>query len=81
MQRGVSLERVVSELEALDPDSQETPEQDPAALIDYIVSRHHAYVRQSLPVIQQHLAKVVAAHGARHAELGFIEVEFSKVAE
>ena len=79
-QRGISLVEVLSELEALDPGSRERVEDDPAALVDYIVSRHHAYVRTSLPVIQAHLAKVVFAHGANHTELSFIEAAFSKVA-
>ena len=38
-------------------------------------------MRQSLPLIQEHLAKVVAAHGSRHSELAFIESQFSKVAD
>jgi regulator of cell morphogenesis and NO signaling len=81
LKRGVSLTRVVSELEALDPESRQTPVQDPAALIDHIVSRHHAYVRESIPAIRQHLAKVVAAHGSRHPELSFVEAQFSKIAD
>jgi len=78
--RGVSVERVVSEIEALDPAAREAPEQDPVTLIDHIVSRHHAYVREMIPAIQHHLAKVAAAHGARHPELPFIEAKFSTVA-
>ncbi len=78
--RGVSVEQVAAELETLDPGPRQTPEQDPAALVEHIVSRHHAYVRTSIPVIQQHLAKVVAAHGARHSELPFVDMQFSKVA-
>jgi regulator of cell morphogenesis and NO signaling len=78
--RGISVERVVSELEALDPASRETPEQDPTALIKHIISRHHSYVRESMPIIQQHLAKVSAAHGARHPELPFVEARFSNLA-
>jgi regulator of cell morphogenesis and NO signaling len=79
-QRGIDVEAVVAELEALDPGSREAPEQDPATLVEHIVSRHHAYVRGSIPVIQQHLTKVAAVHGARHAELLFIETQFAKVA-
>jgi len=79
-QRGVSVEEVAAELEALDPESRDTPAQDPAALVDHIVSRHHAYVRAAIPVIQQHLAKVAAVHGARHSELTFVDAQFSKVA-
>ena len=79
--RGVCLEQVVAELEPLSPSSRQTPTVDPIALIAHIVDTHHAYVRQSIPIIQQHLAKVVAAHGARHAELASIEKEFSTVAQ
>jgi regulator of cell morphogenesis and NO signaling len=78
---GVNLATVVSELEALDPESRELSVQTPAALIDHIVSRHHGYVREAIPAIQQHLTKVVAAHGARHAELPFIEARFARLAE
>ena len=78
--RGVSVERVISELEALNPETRAMPEQDPATLIDYIVSRHHTYVRSSMPAIQQHLAKVATVHGARHPELPFVEAKFSKIA-
>ncbi|MEO5742864.1 MAG: hemerythrin domain-containing protein [Vicinamibacterales bacterium] len=71
---------VLSDLETLDPDAREIPGDDPVMLVDYIVATHHAYIRESAPVIQQHLAKVVAAHGARHSELPLIESQFSKVA-
>jgi len=40
-QRGISLVEVLSELEALDPGSRGRVEDDPAALVDYIVSRQH----------------------------------------
>ena len=78
--RGVSVDRVVSDLEALDPEGRDEPEHDPGALIDYIIVRHHAYVREVIPHIQQHLAKVVSAHAARHPELPFVESKFSTIA-
>lgn len=80
LERGLDVERVLSELEALDPAARDAPEQDPVALIDYIVSTHHGYVRDAIPAIQSHLAKVAAAHGARHQELPFVEAKFSQVA-
>ena len=79
-QRGISLVAVLSELEALDPESHDRVADDPVALVDYIVFRHHSYVRASLPVIQEHLTKVVAAHGANHTELTGVDAEFAKVA-
>ena len=79
-QRGVSVDSVLSDLEALGPASPDRPDQDLGALVDHIVSRHHAYVRATTPVIQAHLSKVAAAHGARHRELHFIERAFTSVA-
>jgi regulator of cell morphogenesis and NO signaling len=38
-------------------------------LIDQIVQRHHAYVRQESPRLQQLFAKVAPKHGERHPEL------------
>ena len=80
-ERGIDVQRVLSDLQALDPASGETPEQNLPKLIDYIVSRHHAYIRESMPVVQQHLGKVVAAHGERHSELALVATEFSRVSE
>jgi regulator of cell morphogenesis and NO signaling len=38
-------------------------------LVDHIVSTHHAYVRNAMPTIALHLAKLVSVHGERHPEL------------
>jgi regulator of cell morphogenesis and NO signaling len=34
-------------------------------LVDYIVLKHHVYVKQAMPVIYQHLERVVTKHGDR----------------
>ena len=49
------------------------------ALADYIVGRHHEYVREHLPVIDGHLAKLVAVHGDRHPELRQIAGHFTEL--
>ena len=41
----------------------------PDELIDYIVTKHHAYVRDALPTIAAHTAKIAHVHGERHPEL------------
>ena len=79
-QRGIDVHRVIAEIEALNPGAHETPADNPVALISHIISRHHNYVRQSLPRIHEHLAKAVAAHGGRHPELALIQSEFTKIA-
>jgi regulator of cell morphogenesis and NO signaling len=68
-QGNVDLATVVAELEGLESAEVGVPSEDPAELVSHILARHHAYVRSSVPVIEAHLAKVVAAHGERHPEL------------
>jgi regulator of cell morphogenesis and NO signaling len=48
-------------------------------LAQYIVRRHHGYVREQLPVIASHLAKLVAVHGERHPELQQIADHFAEL--
>lgn len=79
-QRGVDVDRVLADLDALNPSEPAAPTDDPVALMAHIMSRHHGYVRESLPRIQHHLTKVVAAHGERHPELAAVESEFSAIA-
>jgi regulator of cell morphogenesis and NO signaling len=50
------------------------------ALADYIVRRHHGYVREQVPVIHGHLAKLVAVHGEHHPELKAIAAHFTELA-
>jgi len=38
-------------------------------LVNFIVSTHHAYVRQEAPQIFSYLQKVASKHGERHPEL------------
>lgn len=54
---------------------------DAAALVQHILDKHHTYVKRMLPIIQQRLAKVVKAHGARHPELNQVQRLWSAVHE
>ena len=60
------------------PDFRQTSLQD---LIDHILGKHHVYVRQELPRIQQLLTKVMARHGANHPELAITQRLFVQVSE
>jgi regulator of cell morphogenesis and NO signaling len=42
-------------------------------LMQHIVNRHHAYLREALPQIGQVTRKVAAAHGERHSEVLNVE--------
>lgn len=50
-----------------------------AQLAEHIVQKHHAYVKQEIPRLQQLLKKVVAVHGAAHPELGKIQQLFQGI--
>lgn len=54
---------------------------DLSFLCEYIVNHHHTYVRDALPLIRQHLSKVIDVHGARHPELNEVGSLFSVVAQ
>jgi regulator of cell morphogenesis and NO signaling len=51
-----------------------------AQLIDHIVGKHHAYLKQELPRLEQLLRKVVSVHGEGHAELSKIQRVFQGMA-
>jgi regulator of cell morphogenesis and NO signaling len=86
VQAGLSVDQVLRTLEqgsALSetasrelPDFRQTSLKD---LIDHILAKHHVYVRQEMPRIQQLLAKVVAVHGASHSELAVTQQLFAQV--
>src|SRR5262250_949014 len=50
-------------------------------LVDYIVSRHHAYTKRELPQIFAYLQKVSSKHGDRNPELNLIYKTFSELKE
>lgn len=49
-------------------------------LADHIVRKHHAYVREKIPVLQQYLRKVCQVHGEPHQELWQIAALFTATA-
>jgi regulator of cell morphogenesis and NO signaling len=51
------------------------------ALVEYIVARHHGYLKQEIPRIQQLLRKVIAVHGKGHSELLEIQQTFLSMAD
>lgn len=38
-------------------------------LADYVTKKHHRYIREKIPVLQQFLDKLARVHGERHPEL------------
>jgi regulator of cell morphogenesis and NO signaling len=50
-------------------------------LAAYIVDNHHAYVRQSIPLLLTHTKKVAAVHGENHPEMVEVANLFQQVAD
>jgi regulator of cell morphogenesis and NO signaling len=82
--RQVDLSAIAAELETLQdgPALGDIPDQSWAVdeLAQYIVRRHHGYVRRQMPTIGAHLEKLVSVHGDRHPELRQIADHFAELA-
>lgn len=84
-EQGIVLEEVEKELDkVIDQRFRPTPSvfeaMTPKQLADYIVARHHVYVRQAIPQIVYHLDKVYHKHGERYDYVGEVYTTFRKVA-
>ena len=77
----VSPRDVEAALESLPADSRddEANSWPLSRLIDHIVTKHHAYVRATMPAIHQYLEKLVAVHGVRHPELEQVAATFETI--
>lgn len=69
----VDIDQIVPELEALvalnDPDSKYIDALELNELCDYIEKRHHTYVSENIPFLQEKLQKLCNVHGENHPEL------------
>lgn len=77
--KGVDLQKLNKELEKLnqqDGGSHNYNDWSPSLLIDYIIERHHEFVRIKLPEIETYAKKVAKVHGSRNQELNEILYEF-----
>lgn len=67
------MDSMLRELEVMmmvnDPDSAYINGLELDELCDYIEKRHHSYVSQSIPFLQQKLQKLCDVHGEHHPEL------------
>ncbi len=75
-------EEVYAQLERFENKSQPSVSFDQmsvAQLCDYIVNKHHVYLREALPRINDYMNAVMRAHGAQHPELFSLGSEFGKL--
>ena len=82
--KGIALESVVEQLEAALRDKP-APEVNPAAfppgkLADYIIERHHGYLRNELPRLHAMAARVAQVHGGHTPSLVEVYEVFSGMA-
>lgn len=84
--RGLDRRKVAAALERAIGNGAAQRTEDPralstAALVAHIVSRHHSYLRDSLPYLVPLVAKVVAVHGEREPRLAGLQAEFVELRE
>jgi regulator of cell morphogenesis and NO signaling len=80
-QVGTSVENILNRLQenqasAAEPSASPDLSAGLAALVEHIVSKHHGYLKQEIPRLQQLLKKVVAVHGKNRTELARIQQTF-----
>ncbi len=74
-------EEIEEILKIKDPESKYIESLGMDQLSDYIVNRHHTYVAENIPFLQQKLQKLCDVHGSHHPELFKINELFGLVAE
>lgn len=81
---GVDINNLIPEIEATlnlsDPDSKYIESLSLDKLCDYIVDRHHSYVNESIPLMNQKLQKLCDVHREKHPELFEIRDHFATTA-
>ncbi len=82
---GIKLDSLINELETVleqkDPQSIDFKSWSPDLLVDYIEKKHHRYVEEHIPVLNQYLDKLCSVHGERHPELFEIREHFKASSE
>jgi regulator of cell morphogenesis and NO signaling len=68
-------------LESRNPDDPDFNGWSMHKLVDYIQTRHHAYVEEKTPVLRRYLDKICQVHGVRHPELIEIRRLFWEVSD
>jgi regulator of cell morphogenesis and NO signaling len=80
--KGVDAAALLREIETLDDagGAEDMTSWPVDALVELIVTKHHAYVKRQIPAITAMLEKLVAAHGERHSAMVRIAATFSSLA-
>lgn len=83
-QKGVDLATILGEIAAAKSEplarSQNFAAWELPFLADYIVTVHHAYIKENVGQIAAYARKITEVHGTRHPELGEIAALFDRIA-
>lgn len=73
VEAGVETSHLIAELTDVaghsDPDSEYINQLNLSELCNYIIKRHHSYVRTTIPFLLRNLDKISDVHGKNHPEL------------
>lgn len=82
---GVKAESLVDELQLIlqesDPDTDYINNLPLGELSDYIVKRHHEYIRKNIPFLKFNVDKIARVHGGNHPELAKVRDLFYESAD
>jgi len=82
---GVKAESLVEELQLIlqesDPDTDFINNLELSDLSDYIVNRHHEYIRKNIPFLKFNVDKIARVHGGNHPELVAVRDLFHESAD
>ncbi len=80
---GVQIEEVLEALQKLDQEEQQPTDFTDwpvDRLVAYIVEKHHRYLEEALPMIEEYAAKVSKVHGPSHPEVLQVQEIFMALA-
>jgi regulator of cell morphogenesis and NO signaling len=84
-EQNIAVDTLKKELEeakeGADSESTMIKNMNASELSEYIVKRHHSYVRESIPKLKNYLEKIWEVHGKNHPELFKVKEDFSKASE
>ena len=82
LEKALPVEKLLSELEAVESNCEvpaDFANMTLTKLANYIVSKHHAYVKAEMPQIFAYLERVAMKHGDRHPEMRKVFEIFSAI--
>lgn len=81
---GVDADELVGQINAAivqpDPDANYINGLSLTELSNYIIKRHHEYVKHTIPYLKQNVDKIATVHGGNHPELVKVQQLFSETA-